>query len=277
LSICIEHPRPASQVVGNSTNVKGSYGGPPDSAIVVDGILALTSNGRFMANAVPIGGGSVPITATITAPDGESTKDNVSVNATGSLPPLVLTAVPAANLAPLTVQFAYQLDPPLSASSISLDFDGDGHDDYTGPPGSPPTNVYSTPGLYMARLTVTDDQGVGHQAETGIEVVDPTALDARLQQIWAVVKNGIRTNDVASVLPFITLKVRPDFQAMTSALTPAQRSSIDQILTAITFVKVNENATSATYEMLRTDDGAQHSYSIVFARDLDGVWRLRNF
>ena len=95
--------------------------------------------------------------------------------------------------------------------------------------------------------------------------------------MWTLVKNGIRANDVASALPFITLKVRPDFQAMTSALTPAQRSSIDQILTTITFVKVNENATSATYEMLRTDDGVQHSYSIVFARDMDGVWRLRNF
>ncbi len=277
LSVCIEEPRPASAVIGNSTNVKGSYGGPPNTAIVVNGILALTGNGRFVANTVPIGGGSVPITATITAPDGPSTKDTVSVNATGSPPALILTAVPAANLAPLTVQFAYQLDPSLSASSISLDFDGDGHDDYTGSPGALPTNVYSTPGLYMARVTVTDDQGVGHKAETGIEVLDPTALDAQLQQMWTVVKNGVRTNDVASVLPFITLKVRPDFQAMTSALTPAQRSSIDQILTAITFVKVNQNATSATYEMLRTDDGVQHSYSIVFARDLDGVWRLRNF
>jgi len=264
-------------VVGNSTNVEGSYGGPPNSAVVVNGVLALADDERFVANAVPIGGGSVLITATLTTPDGASTKDTVPVNATGSLPPLVLTATPTANLAPLTVQFAYQLDPSLSAAVVALDFDGDGRDDYTGPPGTLPTNVYSIPGLYTARLTVTDDQGASHRAETGIEVIDPAALDALLQQTWVSVKNGIRTNDVASVLPLITVKARPDFQAMTSALTPAQRVGIDQILTAITFVKANENATSASYEMLRTDGGIQHSYSIVFARDLDGVWRLRNF
>ena len=275
--MCVTHPMPASSVAGTSTNVKGIYTGPPNSAVIVNGVLAHMSNGTFVANAVPIGGGAVPINATITAQDSTFQTDTVSVNAAGGSPSLVLTASPAANFAPLTVQFSYQLDPSLTARSVSLDFDGDGHDDYTGAPGTLPTNVYSTPGLFTPRLTVIDSQGASHQAEVGIEIVDPIAFEAQLQSMWSAVKDAIRSGNPTGVLQLVVHKVRPDFLAMVSALTPAQQAGIDHILTGISLVKVNRNATTATYEMLRTDNGQQHSYSIVFARDLDGVWRLRKF
>lgn len=44
---------------------------------------------------------------------------------------LTLTAVPASGVAPLRVDFAYQLDASVLAQSLQIDLDGDGVDDFS--------------------------------------------------------------------------------------------------------------------------------------------------
>ncbi len=55
----------------------------------------------------------------------------------------------------------------------------------------------------------------------------------------------------------------------------AQTANIDQILTNISFVDLQD--VRAEYQMIRIDNGVRISHFILFVRDNDGIWRLMFF
>jgi hypothetical protein len=50
-------------------------------------------------------------------------------------------------------------------------------------------------------------------------------------------------------------------------------STIDSILPEIELVDVYR--TSAEFQSVRTEDGVEERFYVLFIRDLDGVWRVR--
>jgi hypothetical protein len=52
-------------------------------------------------------------------------------------------------------------------------------------------------------------------------------------------------------------------------------SSIDQILTAVTFVK--QSGLDIEYRMTHMEGSMQFSDLVLFTLDLDGVWRIKFF
>lgn len=128
----------------------------------------------------------------------------LSDTGTLNLPPqAVLTATPLTGEAPLNVAFsaAGSLDPEGAPLSYAWDF-GDGA---TGS-GLDTSHLYTQPGSFTARLTVTDAAGAKAEASTGIQVKQPAiltlvssavTLSARLRGTTVsatgnvVVKNGL--------------------------------------------------------------------------------------
>lgn len=93
----------------------------------------------------------------------------------GPLPPIaVLSATPSSGVAPLTVTFdgSASSDPDGTVTAWSWSF-GDG----TVAAGSRATHVYSTPGIFTASLTVTDQDGMSSTSSAEI-VVSGRAPDA---------------------------------------------------------------------------------------------------
>jgi PKD repeat protein/type 1 glutamine amidotransferase len=85
-------------------------------------------------------------------------------------PIAMVSATPTDGSAPLTVQFSSEgsRDPdPADSIRFAWDFDGDGTTDSIEPN---PTFTYTTPGVYTARLTVTDSSGKTASANTTITV-----------------------------------------------------------------------------------------------------------
>jgi hypothetical protein len=78
-----------------------------------------------------------------------------------------LSAAPTSGAAPLTVMFngSASSDPDGTIAAYSWDF-GDG----AGASSSTTSHVYSTAGTYMARLTVTDNQGASNSKTVNIQV-----------------------------------------------------------------------------------------------------------
>lgn len=89
-------------------------------------------------------------------------------------PPVVssLTANPASGTAPLTVTFSTSsADPDGTIVRFEWDFDGNGTYDAS-TLANPTTYTYASPGNYIARVKVTDDDGASDTAQISIVVAE---------------------------------------------------------------------------------------------------------
>lgn len=114
-------------------------------------------------------------TAVVTVTDNYGATDTASIGITVSAPlnaspTASFTATPASGANPLTVQFnaGASSDSDGSIASYAWDF-GDGD---TGT-GITATHTYTTPGVYVALLTVTDDEGATDTTDQTITVTAP--------------------------------------------------------------------------------------------------------
>lgn len=114
-------------------------------------------------------------TAVVTVTDNFGATDTASIGITVSeplnaAPAASFTATPATGTAPLTVQFnaGASSDPDGTIASYAWDF-GDG-DTAT---GATATHTYATAGVYVALLTVTDDEGTSDTTDQTITVTAP--------------------------------------------------------------------------------------------------------
>ena len=119
------------------------------------------------------------------------TVDRIRYFANDLIPTAEATATPTSGDNPLTVQFdgSGSSDPdPGDVLTYHWDF-GDGQSDDSGPMPSP--HVYETPGIYTARLTVTDQQGATNTSDPmTISVADtlpaPKILTPSASTTWKV-------------------------------------------------------------------------------------------
>src|SRR5262249_54061739 len=145
---------------------------------------------------------------------------------------------------------------------LDLDADGDGVIDFSGDRLDDETFVFTTPGLYVATVTVTDAAGARSTSQATVEVLDLTALDAVLQAKWSGMKDALRIGDIPKALSFIAERRQADYDAAFGALM-AQLPGVDTYLTDIAVESVSNAA--AIYEMTRVDDGILKSFPVRFA------------
>ena len=102
---------------------------------------------------------------------------SLSLLAPGNQPPVAdLVAMPLSGEAPLLIDFdaSASFDPDGSITDYSWDFDGDGAYETSTGTFARPQHVYSTPGMFVAGLRVTDDQGASRSDAVTITVETPT-------------------------------------------------------------------------------------------------------
>ena len=133
---------------------------------------------------------------------------------------------------------------------IELDTDGDGIVDVTTAALEDYAVVYSQPGLYVVRATVSDAAGARTTASAAIQVFDRAALDALLRARWSAMKDALRRGDIAAGVSHITQRRRADYETAFTLLAPSL-PQIDAILPEISLVRVRNAA--AIYVMRRTD------------------------
>jgi PKD repeat protein len=151
------------------------------------------------------------ITAIATSPAGQSVTTTVTITATGSIPDLVLQADITQGVTPLSVTFTYELRSNQTIDKLAIDFNGDGRDDFsTRKP--PPTvqNTYTTPGLYVATLTITDGRGV-HKASIGIEVGTTDARDSLFRSVWDAMNAALVRGDVNGALSSLNARAQEKY------------------------------------------------------------------
>jgi hypothetical protein len=271
LRLAFLEPAPGAAVPAGVVLARGRLDGATgEVGITVNGTPAWL-DGSVFAALVPTNAETTTLTATAVSSDGTTASASLPVVVTGELAPALL-ASPTAGVAPLEVRFSAIVEGGITRAE--LDADGDGVTDVAGDRLDDVPFVFTRPGVYVARATLTDTTGTRRPATAVVQIHDRAALDALLRAKWSAMKDALRRGDIAAgVLQIVGLR-RTDYEDAFRLLA-AHLPGIDAILTDIAMQEVR-NA-GAVYDMRRTDDGVLKSFEVRFRVDDDGIWRLEAF
>ncbi len=271
ISVGISEPVDGAQVPLGHVLVRGRVeAGGAEVGVTVNGVPAAIDGSTYVA-LVPVLLDTRTLTAVATATTGATASHDVSVTVTRE-PSSALLATSRSGVAPMTV--AFSLAATIAPVTVEWDFDGDGVVDSTGSSLDGQVFTYAQPGLYFPQATLTDSSGQRVTVSGVIQVYDLATLDLLLLGKWTAMKDALRRGDIDAAVQSIVLRGRDDYRDLFTGLT-VPLSQIDLILGSISAVSFDEER--AEYQMIRVDDGRRLSYFVLFAKDADGIWRLRFF
>jgi len=273
-TITIAFPASGASFSGQNFEVRGTFTGPVNTGISVNGSPALTFGNQWVSLPIHAPVGSFEISATAT------TFDAMSANATrmitvGNAPPEIeLVPKQAGNIAPATIGFTFRVASGLVIETVQVDFNGDGNNDYVGPlSGMPTTYHYTAPGLYTAKIIAVTPGGQSIH-ERSVLIADVVTLRERACSVYGALRASLAANDLEATLnTFIEFKreaQRPFFTALGS-----NRSVFATRLGTIANGVVGMD--SAQLITLRIEGGQPIGYPVSFAAEATGVWRIASF
>jgi hypothetical protein len=271
-TITILSPSAGASLQAREVLVSGTYTGPDNMGITVNGRSALTDGYHFYANSVPLRAGKNIIEAIATTPAEKTAKRQIEVTSLGA-GNMEMSASPRnGGVAPLAAVFKYYVSNSSQIQNVSMDFNGDGAIDFsTSNPKDAIQYIYNSPGIYLARLTITNTLGQSFSATYVVQVLAPATMDTKYNAIFSQMNTALLNSDVEKALQYMSKtsrdryrpvfqKLLPRFPDIIGSYSPLQRSSVA--------------ATYGEYAVNRTINGVNRIFFIYFIQDEDGVWRI---
>jgi len=280
LSVMIATPANNSATTDTLAQISGTFVGPVNTGITVNGIMASTVSGQFLASNVPLSAGANTITVNATTLPGATASTTATINQ-GSTPTSPLSfeidaSTAASGIAPWTVLFNMAvgtLPPNDAVQSVTLDIQGDGVYTYTATTvmGLPNKLTYYLPGLYTPTLIMIDTLGHTYVAQRKLLIQDRGAQREMLCDVYGYLKDRLNAQDatgaVSTYQPLVRGRYQNLFNGMSSLSAFASKLGVVASGTMglgyadITVVRDNADQTRSGFP-LRMTQGS------------DGVWRI---
>ena len=272
ITLTLANPLPNATLDSTALDVSGTFQGPPNTGITINGVVAMIYGDQFYAN-LDLEPGVNTLTITATTPDGTMITRTVTVTvAASALDPVSASAAPQSGVAPLPVRFLVSTLTGAGVQRITADYDGDGSVDFsTSDSNAPLETTYNTPGVYPARVNVTDANGHTYNRTITVVVQSYEAMDSLLRAIYNGMLDRLRSGDIDGALRSVTGGGQAKYRAVFAELAPDLPSIVDQ-LGVLQGGPLGEDM--AEYSVLRADNGQARAYLIYFIRGEDGVWRI---
>mgnify|MGYP000238684870 CR=1 FL=1 len=270
LTLTLLSPVSGTVVSDDQMLVSGTFQGPLNTGITVNGVVAAIYNNQFYAN-VPLNPGTNTLTVIATTADGTSVTKTVDVTSSGAQP-ITVTAEPKNGVAPLQTGFTVTNNTANVLTKIEADFDNNGVIDFTTLDANTPIEfTYTTPGVYPAKFTMTDSLNNAHAQTVLVTVQDAAQMDQLFKANWDGMNSALIAKDKVKALQYLNKGAQakyesvfdvllPYFPEIVASYSPLQRVSISE--------DIGEYATN------RTINGVDSIFFIYFLKDGDGVWRL---
>src|SRR6266571_851632 len=269
VSVSISNPVNGATLTGSSVTVSGTFQGPSNTGITVNGVVAAIRGNAFIAPSVPLQPGPNNLTVTATASNQQTATQSVSVTSSG--PALVeVVASPAQGVAPLAITFAIGNRTGSAIQSIRADFTGSGFFINLSP-NAVISRTFSTPGTFQASFIITDGTGATYNQAVTYVVRDSAQIDQTLRTAWSGFTAALTSRDTAQALQYFNAQAQAKYGPVLSALQP----SLPQTVASFTAPQLaNVSNELGEYVIGRTINGVKQIFFIYFLRDIDGVWRL---
>jgi len=269
VSVSIASPSNGATINADTVTVSGTFQGPANTGITVNGIAAIVTGSAFIVAAVPLQPGANTLSAVATAPNGQSATQTLSVTSTGPAP-IHVTASIAQGLAPLDVAFTVSNTTGKGLLVVQADFAGSGSFGFFSP-DAPLSNRYTTPGTYRAAFNIVDSTGASFRQTVTIVVQDPAQVDQTLRVLWGGFTAALASRDMAQALQYFNLQAQAKYAPVLDALRP----NLPQIVASYGAPQLSTISDGlGEYVLGRKINGVNQIFFIYFLRDVDGVWRM---
>lgn len=276
VSVTVASPISGATISGDTVLVSGTFQGPANTGITVNGVVASISANQFFAN-VTLQPGANALAVTATTPDGATANQTLTVTSAGQAPFRVI-AEPFEGVAPLKVTFRVESASGRINQGMDIDFDGNGSVDLpvVDLPVSDPistmeyTYTYATPGVYTAKFTILS-QGKIYSADATVVAQAPALIDGQFKAIWDGMNGALNAQNKPKALAYLNQSAQAKYGPVFDTLLP-YFPGITASYSALQRVSVSSEI--GEYAVNRVIDGIDQIFFIYFLRDADGVWRL---
>ncbi len=251
--------------------VSGNYTGPANTGVAVNGTPAIVDGSRFFANLIPLTPGTNTIRVVVTTPLGNTMNSEVQVTATGE-DVAEFRVSPEVGTAPLSARFSYRYSGGSPVQTITVDFEGDGIADLvTSDATRPIEHNYTSAGIYLPSITITDKQGNTYTRHVALQILDHALFEGGLTATYDRFKNALVCGTVEVALGLMTHASRDRYAPAFNALAPY----LPQIVSTWSALQPADFGPSyAEYAINRMINGTNRLFFIYFVADDDGVWRI---
>lgn len=270
-AITVTDPAPGATVNTDALLICGTFQGPANTGITVNGIVAQIDGNKFCVNNLPLNAGANTLTIVMTSPDGTTTTRTVSVTSTGTAP-FRVSIQPPSGVAPFKTRFTVSPTGSTTVTRIVADFDGDGTADLTTTdPNALLQYTYAVPAMYRPIITVTGSDGATHSLKLAVAVMDTQKIDELFATIWDGMNNALRSGDIPMAVKHLNESAKRKYQPVFEVLKPDMIQIINSY-SSLRRASISEDV--GEYAVVRSLNGQNHLYLIYFLKDADGVWRL---
>ena len=226
--------------------------------------------GRFYAS-VPLVTGTNVLNTVATTAEGLSVSDSITVTSNG-VSPFDVSAEPAGGIAPLSTNFVLTNNNVNPLQKIEIDFDGNGSIDYISiDPDAPIPFTYGAPGIYQARITVTDSQNQVSTQVVLVSVLDGTKMDQLIAALWGGMNGALVSGDTVKAGGFLNDAAQRKYLPVFQTLLP----QMPQIIASYSPLRrISITGEIGEYAISRPIGGKNMLFLVYFLKDVDGVWRL---
>lgn len=273
-TVSIVIPGDGASVPGRTFEVRGTFTGPVNTGISVNGSPALTYGNQWVSVPLRPESGSFQISVTATTLDGSTATDIHNVTIGAVTPDIELLPKQLGNIAPADIGFRFRSGNGVVLGNVQVDFDGNGTDEYDGPASGIPSSFhYGAPGLYTARAKALISGNL-ITTERTVLIADVVVQRERACAVYGELRASLAANDLEAALrTFDQSKreaMRPFFTALGSN-RPIFATRLGTIANGVIGVD------SASLVTLRIEGGEPIGYPISFISGADGVWRITSF
>ena len=274
----ITYPADGSQIAGSAVSVKGAivHENGLETAVVVNGVLAIVAEGQFIADNVPLFQGENILSVAATDDAGFTKLESATVYADESASHIRLVVDPVWGVPPFETTLRIEANFGIVSSQMS----------YVGP--DPIETLESgigefriripAKGLYTIMVDAADEAGNSYESDATVEALDETALDTLLRSKWDGMKAALIAGDISAALEFHQPDTWERYGTVYNALGDHLYTLVENMreISPVFF-----EGARAQYRILRDHEiegqTVAITYYIYFSRDMNGIWKIDKY
>lgn len=275
-SVTITSPVGSPSTGDSAVDVAGTFVGPVNTGVTVNGVPGATVNGYFLVPNVPLIAGTNTLTVQAMTLPGATATASGAITQSGSASPTAMLADHAVGYGPFIVTFSYvvgTLPSGLPVQSVAINFKGNGPDDYTGSlAGAPTSFTYTQPGFYSAQFRVTDTGSHTFTATRAILFQDLAAQRGMLCDVYGYLHDRLTAQDAANAANAYQSVARNAYLALFNQLG----TNMPAVALQLGVIVDGQLGTGFAELLLARDnpDQTRNGFPIRMTQGTDGVWRI---